>query len=136
MKNFTLASVESFTGGLFAATIVEKPGSSKYFKGSIVTYHNDIKDKLGVNVANGVINSNTALEMAKKGKEFFNVDYCIAFTGNAGPTAMEDKPVGLFYIAINNQVYEFFYPNLSRNEIRKKAVEIAIKKLNLCKIFV
>ncbi len=136
MKNFTLASVESFTGGLFAATIVEKPGSSKYFKGSIVTYHNDIKDKLGVNVANGVINSNTALEMAKRGKEFFNVDYCIAFTGNAGPTAMEDKPVGLFYIAINNQVYEFFYPNLSRNEIRKKAVEIAIKKLNLCKIFV
>lgn len=136
MKNFTLASVESFTGGLFAATIVEKPGSSKYFKGSIVTYHNDIKDKLGVNVENGVINSNTALEMAKKGKEFFNVDFCIAFTGNAGPTAMEDKPVGLFYIAINNQVYEFFYPNLSRNEIRKKAVEIAIKKLNLCKIFV
>ncbi len=136
MKNFTLASVESFTGGLFAATIVEKPGSSKYFKGSIVTYHNDIKDKLGVNVTNGVINSNTALEMAKRGKEFFNVDYCIAFTGNAGPTAMEDKPVGLFYIAINNQVYEFFYPNLSRNEIRKKAVEIAIKKLNLCKIFV
>lgn len=136
MKNFTLASVESFTGGLFAATIVEKPGSSKYFKGSIVTYHNDIKDKLGVNVANGVINSNAALEMAKRGKEFFNVDYCIAFTGNAGPTAMEDKPVGLFYIAINNQVYEFFYPNLSRNEIRKKAVEIAIKKLNLCKIFV
>ncbi len=136
MKNFTLASVESFTGGLFAATIVEKPGSSKYFKGSIVTYHNDIKDKLGVNVENGVINSNTALEMAKRGKEFFNVDYCIAFTGNAGPTAMEDKPVGLFYIAINNQVYEFFYPNLSRNEIRKKAVEIAIKKLNLCKIFV
>ncbi len=136
MKNFTLASVESFTGGLFAATIVEKSGSSKYFKGSIVTYHNDVKDKLGVNVANGVINSNTALEMAKKGKEFFNVDYCIAFTGNAGPSAMEDKPVGLFYIAINNQVYEFFYPNLSRNEIRKKAVEIAIKKLNLCKIFV
>ncbi len=136
MKNFTLASVESFTGGLFAATIVEKPGSSKYFKGSIVTYHNDIKDKLGVNVANGVINSNAALEMAKRGKEFFNVDYCIAFTGNAGPSAMEDKPVGLFYIAINNQVYEFFYPNLSRNEIRKKAVEIAIKKLNLCKIFV
>ncbi len=136
MKNFTLASVESFTGGLFAATIVEKPGSSKYFKGSIVTYHNDVKDKLGVNVENGVINSNTALEMAKKGKEFFNVDYCIAFTGNAGPSAMEDKPVGLFYIAINNQVYEFFYPNLSRNEIRKKAVEIAIKKLNLCKIFV
>ncbi len=136
MKNFTLASVESFTGGLFAATIVEKPGSSKYFKGSIVTYHNDIKDKLGINVENGVVNSNAALEMAKRGKEFFNVDYCIAFTGNAGPTAMEDKPVGLFYIAINNQVYEFFYPNLSRNEIRKKAVEIAIKKLNLCKIFV
>ena len=42
MKNLTLASIESFTGGLFAATIVEKPGASKYFKGTIVTYHNDI----------------------------------------------------------------------------------------------
>ena len=43
MKNLTLASIESFTGGLFAATIVETPGASKYFKGTTVTYHNDIK---------------------------------------------------------------------------------------------
>lgn len=136
MKNFTLASIESFTGGLFASTIIEKPGASKYFKGSIVTYNNDVKAKIGVDITNGVINPQVALEMAQKGKEFFNVDYCISFTGNAGPTSMENKPVGLFYIAINDQVYEFFYPNLTRNEIRKKAVEIAIKQLNLCKIFV
>ena len=136
MKNLTLASIESFTGGLFAATIVEKPGASKYFKGAIVTYHNDIKAKLGVDVSNGVINSKVALEMAQKGKELFNLDYCVTFIRNHATIAMEDKSVSLFYIAINDQVYEFFYPNLSRNEIRKKAVEIAIKKLNLCKIFV
>lgn len=129
MKNITISSVESFTGGLFASEIVSQPGASKYFKGSLVAYSNEIKEKLGVNVKNGVVNKEVAIEMALKGKEFFNVDYCISFTGNAGPTGSEGKEVGLFYIAINENVFEFHYPHLSRNEIRKKAVEIAINKL-------
>lgn len=129
MKNITIASVESFTGGLFASEIVSQPGASQYFKGSLVTYNNEIKEKLGVDVKNGVVNKEVAIEMALKGKEFFNVDYCVSFTGNAGPTGTEGKEVGLFYIAINENVFEFHYPHLSRNEIRKKAVEIAINKL-------
>lgn len=129
MKNITIASVESFTGGLFASEIVSQPGASKYFKGSLVAYNNEIKEKLGVDIKNGVVNKEVAIEMALKGKEFFNVDYCISFTGNAGPTGSEGKEVGLFYIAINENVFEFNYPHLSRNEIRKKAVEIALNKL-------
>lgn len=129
MKNITIASVESFTGGLFASEIVSQSGASQYFKGSLIAYNNEIKEKLGVDVKNGVVNKEVAIEMALKGKEFFNVDYCVAFTGNAGPIGSEGKKVGLFYIAINENVFEFHYPHLSRNEIRKKAVEIAINKL-------
>lgn len=129
MKKVTIASIESFTGGLFASSIVSKPGASDYFKGSIVAYSNDIKNKLGIDTKNGVINKDVALEMSKKGKEFFNVDYCFSFTGNAGPNAMEEKDVGLIYIAVNENVFEFFWPNMNRNEIRAKAVDFALKEL-------
>lgn len=129
MKKKTVGAVESFTGGLFAATIINEPGASSYFRGSLVAYHNEIKELIGVDTANGVVTADVALMMALRGKEFLNVDYCFAFTGNAGPTASEDKPVGLVYIALNDQVYEFFWTHLSRNEIRQKAVDFALKKL-------
>ncbi|MCK5945722.1 MAG: CinA family protein [Mycoplasmataceae bacterium] len=124
----TLSSIESLTGGLFASEITSKPGASKYFKGSIVTYQNEIKEKLGIDTTNGVINKETALAMSKAGRKYFDSDICVSFTGNAGPEAMDGKPVGLVFIAINNDVYEL---NLSgdRNSIRKQAVEFAIKKI-------
>lgn len=129
MKKKTVGAVESFTGGLFASTIVEQSGASTYFKGSLVAYHNEIKELIGVDISQGVVSAQVALMMAQKGKDYFGVDYCFAFTGNAGPIGSEDKPVGLIYIALNNQVYEFFWAHLSRNEIRKKAVDFALKKL-------
>ena len=128
-KELTLASIESFTGGLFASEIVSKPGASKYFKGSLVTYWNEIKEKLGVDTSEGVINKKTALEMALKGKEFFDVDICVSFTGNAGPNPMENKEVGLVFIAINNEVYEINFGDIGRNEIRKRSVEFALEKV-------
>ena len=88
----TLGSVESFTGGLFASTIISNPGASSFFKGSIITYHDAIKSKLGIDISNGVVNKKVALEMAKKGKEFLGVDICVSFTGEAGPKPKE-KPV-------------------------------------------
>lgn len=125
----TLGSVESFTGGMFAAEITATPGASKYFKGSVVAYSNEIKEKLGVDTSNGVVNKEVAIEMALKGKEYLGVDVCVAFTGNAGPTAMEDKPVGLVYIAINEQVHEL---NLEgdRDSIRRQAIEFAKNNLH------
>ncbi len=128
-EGITIASIESFTGGLFASTIISKQGASKYFKGALVTYWNEIKEKLGVDTSKGVINSKVALEMSLKGKEFFNVDYCISFTGNAGPEPMENKRVGLVYIAINNNVYELDFGPIKRNEIRERAVNFAHEKL-------
>ncbi|RMA78491.1 nicotinamide-nucleotide amidase [Metamycoplasma subdolum] len=126
--NKTLASIESFTGGKFADRIVSHPGASEYFKGSIVTYATEVKEKLGINVEKGTISSMCAYEMSKKGREFFDVEVCVSFTGNAGPDVMEDQPVGLCFIAINNEVYEINFTG-ERNEIRKQAVDFAMDKL-------
>ena len=127
-KNKTLGSVESFTGGLFAERITAKKGASTFFKGSLITYSNEIKKKFGILSNKNVISKNTALLMAKKGKEILNVDVCVAFTGNAGPKTLENKPVGLVYIAINNNVYEKYFKG-SRISIRKQSVKFAIEKL-------
>ena len=123
-----IATVESFTGGLMAAKITSMSGASKYYKGSLISYSNEIKELLGVDTSNGVINKEVALEMALKGKKYFSVDLCISFTGNAGPTAMEDKPVGEVYIAFNDEWYSPEFKG-NRNEIRDQAVEFAWEKL-------
>lgn len=126
MKTITFASIESFTGGAFAAEIVKIPGASKFFKGALVAYSNEVKEKLGIDTSCGVINSNIALEMASRGREYFDVDYCFSFTGNAGPSSLEDKKRGLVYIALNDDVYELNF-NGNREEIITQGVSFAIK---------
>ena len=87
-----------------------------------------LKKKLGVDISNGVINSKVALEMAKKGKIFLDVDICVSFTGVAGPSEVENKKVGLCYIAINNKVYKNEFSG-GRILIIEQAVNFAIKRL-------
>lgn len=128
-KSF-ISCVESFTGGGFAAKIVSKPGASRFFAGGLVTYQNEIKAKLGIDISNGVINRETALAMAKAGNEFFNSKYCFSFTGNAGPKVLDEKPVGEVYIALNKKVWKLNFGG-SRTNIIKKAIEFAYKQLQL-----
>lgn len=128
-NNKTIASVESFTGGAFSYEFIKQPGASKVFKGSLVTYSNEIKEKFGIDTTNGVVNKKVAKEMAILGKKYFNVDYCISFTGNAGPKALDNKEVGLVYIAINENVFEIQFKDLTRNEIILESVSFAIEKL-------
>lgn len=101
----TLGSVESFTGGLFADEITSTSGASHFYKGTLVTYATEEKNRLlGISYTEidkyGVVSKEIAIEMARIGRKMLNVDYCVSFTGNAGPTAMENKPVGEIYIAI------------------------------------
>ena len=67
--------------------------------------------------------------MAANGQKALNVDYCVSFTGNAGPDAMEGKPVGEVYIAVAtyNGVNVFGYQlEGTREEIQQKGVELAL----------
>ena len=140
-EGMTLGSVESFTGGLFASTITSISGASNFYKGSYVTYATEEKIRL-ISVPESVINQfgvvsrEVAYYMANNGRQLLNTDVCVSFTGNAGPDAMENKPVGEVHIGIatasSAQIYS---SNLegSRDEIRKQAMEFVLKKLTTLK---
>ncbi|MCR5332611.1 MAG: CinA family protein [Bacilli bacterium] len=111
-KGLTLGSVESLTGGLFAASVTSVPGASKVFKGALITYTAEEKIALA-NVKKetldkfGVVSSEVALEMARGGREKLNVDICVSVTGNAGPTCEPGgKPVGEVHLGISMKGYE------------------------------
>ena len=133
----TLGCVESFTGGLFAREITKVPGASKFFKGGIVTYATEEKIRIvGVNAKTveqfGVVSQEVAGEMVAHGKYLLDVDYCISFTGNAGPDAMENKPVGEIYIGVCTQdlaQVQKFQLSGSREEIKHQAVDLGIEML-------
>lgn len=136
-KGRTLGSVESFTGGLFAKEITSVSGASHFFKGALVTYATEEKNRLlGISYKDidefGVVSKEVAAQMASNGKKLLNVDYCVSFTGNAGPSAMEGKPVGEIHIGVafldTAQVHSFNLEG-SREEIQNKAIEIAFKLL-------
>ena len=133
----TLGSVESFTGGLFAREITAVSGASHFFKGALVTYASEEKNRiLGISYQDidqyGVVSREVAAQMAANGQKLLNVDYCVSFTGNAGPTAMEGKPVGLIYIGVaiydKVEVYEFNLEG-SRDDIQKEGVNNALEIL-------
>ena len=135
----TLGSAESFTGGSFASSITSIPGASKFFKGALVTYATEEKVKLlGIDPnrveAYGVVSQEIGGDMAMHAKYILDVDYAIAFTGNAGPEAMENKPVGEIYIGLTAyQTTQVFKYNLkgSREEIVKQALQLGYEHLGL-----
>lgn len=133
----TLSCCESFTGGLFAGQLTQIPGISAVFKGGIVAYANDVKVNLvGVPpdllTQEGAVSAACAREMALKTRLRLQSDLCVAFTGNAGPSASEAKPVGLWYLGIADamrcEVFEF-HSGLSRHELRQDAIRIAVEQL-------
>ena len=133
--HMTLSSVESLTGGLFSSTITSVPGASDVFLGASVTYCNEMKEKLGVpeEVIDGysAVSAQCAAEMAKAGHAYYQSDVCVSFTGNAGPTASEGKPVGECYVAIYVDGDVFPYKlecKGERNEIRETLVSFALRE--------
>ena len=101
-----VASAESCTGGYVAHLITQVTGSSAYYKGSVLAYHNSVKETLlGVQpktIQNfGVVSKQVAEEMALGIQKLMKVDYALATTGIAGPTGgNETVPVGTIWAAI------------------------------------
>jgi len=134
----TIGAVESATGGRIADRITNVPGSSDYFKGSVVAYSNEVKIALpGVKKATlenyGAVSEQTALEMARGGKKLLNVDICVSDTGIAGPSgATPEKPVGLFYLGLaardEGLSRKYAFPG-NREENKRDAAEAALNML-------
>ncbi|GAB2988715.1 competence/damage-inducible protein A [Cyclobacterium sediminis] len=104
----SLAIAESCTGGYLTHVITSIPGSSNYYNGSIIPYHNDFKEELlDVNpqtlITNGAVSEETVIEMSKQVRLKFKATYGLATSGIAGPGGgTEEKPVGLVWIACHD----------------------------------
>ena len=101
----TVSTAESCTGGRIAEAIIAVPGASKYFKGGIISYVNEIKETL-LGVSAQVLEEKTAvceevaIQMVQGACKSLNTDYAIAATGVAGPTGgTKDIPVGTIWLA-------------------------------------
>ena len=100
----TIALAESCSGGYVSHLITTVPGSSAYFQGAVVPYHNAFKERiLGVKSetlsSHGAVSEATVAEMAEGVRQLFNADYGLASSGIAGPDGgTEDKPVGTVWI--------------------------------------
>jgi nicotinamide-nucleotide amidase len=125
----TLSLAESCTGGSMSQFITSNPGSSAYFKGGVVAYSNEIKNKL-LNIylelieVHGAVSQQVAEAMAIGARIALNTDYSVATTGIAGPDGgSPEKPVGTVWIAVAGpsgvkcKMYNFKH-NRERNIIR------------------
>lgn len=106
-QNLTIATAESCTGGYLAHLVTSVPGSSEYFKGSVVSYSNEVKmNVLGVKPetleTHGAVSKETVIEMAEGLKKVISSDFAISISGIAGPDGgTDEKPVGTVWIAIS-----------------------------------
>ena len=102
----TLAVAESCTGGYIAHSITSNPGSSAYFKGGVVAYSNEIKNRMlnvpeKMIVEHGAVSQEVAEAMAVGARKALNADYAISTTGIAGPDGgTDEKPVGTVWIGV------------------------------------
>ena len=137
-KNRTISTAESCTGGKIAQMFTSIPGSSNYFKGSIVSYATEIKTdilKVQQELINkySVVSKEVAIEMALGAKKLMKTDYAISTTGNAGPEKGDSAAeVGTVFIALatlNGFICEEFNFGQPREKVIDRAVNTAFEML-------
>lgn len=104
-KALKLGVAESCTGGLISHEITNLPGASKFFEMSVVSYSEKSKRSvLGVSASllkrHGAVSEEAAVAMAEGVRKFSGADVSLSITGVAGPEPMEDKDIGLVYMAV------------------------------------
>ena len=139
-RGITIATAESCTGGLLAATLTAVPGSSDVFERGFVTYSNASKSEmLGVPVwlieRHGAVSEDVARAMAGGALTHSRATIAIAVTGVAGPGGgTAEKPVGLVHFAAGRRdepiMHErVLFGDLGRAEVQRRSVQQALKLL-------
>ncbi len=136
-KGKTLGTAESCTGGYIAHLITSIPGSSRYFKGSVVSYANEIKrDLLHVEQQtldnNGAVSEATVREMVRGALSALDTDFAVATSGIMGPDGgTPEKPVGTVWIAVGDR-HNITAQKMSFRFDRQRNIELtATNALNL-----
>ncbi len=136
VRELHISTAESCTGGMIAAALTEVEGSSQVFELGVVSYSDDIKNRV-LQVSEKtlekftVYSAATAVEMISGVLQLGGADFAVAVTGLAGPSGgTAERPVGLVYIAVGNdrdlQVRKFNFPG-NRSNIRRQALENALQ---------
>lgn len=135
-RDTSLATAESLTGGLIAATLTGIPGSSDVVRGGIVSYVNDVKQELlGVGreilALHGAVSEETACAMAQGARRDLGADVAVSATGIAGPDGAEaDKPVGTVWIGFSDGVITMarcYHFAGNRAQVRLQTVRAALE---------
>lgn len=141
-KNKTMSTAESCTGGYIAHLITTHPGSSKYFKGSVVSYDNEVKENvLHVSAQTlqtvGAVSEKTVKEMLKGVLNILKTDYSIAVSGIMGPDGgTTEKPVGTVWIAVGNTTQQQTLQLDLRFDRMRNIQVTAMTALNLLRKFI
>ncbi len=135
----TVALAESCTGGACSAHLTRVAGASKYFRGSIISYSNDVKTQVlqvpeVLLEKHGAVSQPVAIKMLEGVFHLMSSDFAIAITGLAGPSGgTDEQPVGTVYIAVGEKGFAptVFHHLLAgtREDVIDKAVDEALKAL-------
>ena len=132
----TLVTAESCTGGGIGAALTAVPGSSKVYKGGIISYTNAVKVKqLGVDPELldrvGAVSALVAEAMAIGVRKSLDADVSVSVTGLAGPDGDDfGNPVGTVYIGYADSETSFsreYHFSGDREAVRNQAIESALR---------
>jgi nicotinamide-nucleotide amidase len=134
-RGLTIATAESCTAGLLVARLADRPGSSAYLLGGLVTYSNEAKALVAGVPAElidsvGAVSAEVAGALAAGARSRFDADVGVGITGIAGPGGgSEDKPVGLVHLCATDGAHALprrvLVPG-SRTDVRRRSTEIAL----------
>lgn len=133
----TVATAESLTGGLIAATLTCVPGSSAVVRGGLVVYATDLKNSLaGVDAELlaevGAVHPAVAAQLAAGVRLRCSASWGLGITGVAGPDPQDGQPVGTVYTCLSDGLRSIAHTDLhpgDRSAVRAAAVRRALDLL-------
>jgi nicotinamide-nucleotide amidase len=136
-RGLRVATAESLTAGLLAATIADVPGASATLQGGVVAYQNEVKERLlGVDpgrlASHGAVDAGVAAQMAEGARRALGADIGLATTGVAGPEPHQGRAVGTVYLGIAGlpgPATEELHLDGDREGIRRATVEAALRSV-------
>jgi nicotinamide-nucleotide amidase len=137
-RGLTIATAESCTGGLLAARLTERPGSSAWVLGGVIAYANSAKEQLldvpaELLAEHGAVSPEVAVALAEGARSRFGADIGVGITGVAGPGGgTADKPVGTVHLCVagpaGREARALLLPG-SRSAVRERSVTRAMHLL-------
>jgi nicotinamide-nucleotide amidase len=136
-RGLTLSTAESCTGGLVGHLLTDQPGSSGYYRGGLISYSNDLKQRelavpLDTIEQHGAVSAQACMAMAEGARRRYGSDLAVAVTGIAGPDGgTAEKPVGTAWIGLAARgvptfAFKVFHPR-NRHDFKLSVSQAALE---------